>query len=43
MMTIAIMIFGAMCILIGLVIGGLMVWEYAKEWRWLNYYLKKRK
>jgi len=43
MLAIAIMILGAMCILVGAIIGGLIAWEYIKEWRWLKSYLEKRK
>lgn len=40
---IAIMIFSAMLILVSLFIGVLIVWEYIKEWRWLNSYLERFK
>lgn len=43
MLAIALMIFGAMLILVGFVIGGLVAYEYIKEWKWLKAYLSKRK
>lgn len=42
-MAIAVMIFGAMMILVGVLIFALIVWEYMREWRWLKSYLEKRK
>ncbi len=42
-MAIALMIFGGMLVLVAIVIGALIAWEYAKEWKWLKAYLSKRK